>query len=136
MTGPDAALRRRVRTIWLLQLLGASNRLGPAALTSLLVGMLALAASTLHLGRPAYAYRALKMWKRSWLSREVLLFSRFRASRRLYAVVLWMARPGGTAIGALTVTLGLGGRHRQRLHLPGSLTAGLEHAVHARAVRR
>ena len=64
-------------TIWLLQLLGAAGRLGVAALASLLVGGLALAASTLHLGRPVHAYRALRMWRRSWLSREVLLFGAF-----------------------------------------------------------
>ena len=34
---------------------------------------ISLGASTLHLGRPIYAWRALKMWRRSWLSREVLL---------------------------------------------------------------
>src|SRR4029077_7160399 len=59
-------------TIWLLQLLGVSSRLGLAALASLGVAALALNASTLHLGRPVYAYRALRMWRRSWLSREVL----------------------------------------------------------------
>jgi formate dehydrogenase iron-sulfur subunit len=75
-------------TIWLLQLLGASSRLDVAALTSLLVGTLALAASTLHLGRPIYAYRALKMWRRSWLSREVLLFTAFSAAACLYAGAL------------------------------------------------
>lgn len=96
-------------TIWLLQLLGASARLGAAALMSLLVGALALAASTLHLGRPIYAYRAVKMWKRSWLSREVLLFAGFSAVACLYAGALWMGLPGGAAIGALTVALGLGG---------------------------
>jgi Fe-S-cluster-containing dehydrogenase component/DMSO reductase anchor subunit len=96
-------------TIWLLQLLGASARLDAAALTSLLVGALALAASTLHLGRPIYAYRALKMWKRSWLSREVLLFAAFSAVACLYASALLMGLPGGAAIGALTVALGLGG---------------------------
>ncbi len=37
----------------------------------------ALILSTTHLGRPAYAWRALKMWRRSWLSREVLLFTLF-----------------------------------------------------------
>jgi DMSO reductase anchor subunit/ferredoxin len=96
-------------TIWLLQLLGASTRLGAAALTSLLVGTLALAASTMHLGRPAYAYRAVKMWRRSWLSREVLLFAAFSAIACVYAVVLWMRLAGGSGIGALTVALGLGG---------------------------
>jgi len=40
----------------------------------------ALTLSTLHLGRPAYAWRALKMWRRSWLSREVLLFTLFASA--------------------------------------------------------
>jgi DMSO reductase iron-sulfur subunit len=95
-------------TIWLLQLLGASSRLGVAALTSLLVGTLALAASTLHLGRPIYAYRALKMWRRSWLSREVLLFTAFSTAACLYAGALAIGWTGGTSIGAVTVALGLG----------------------------
>jgi formate dehydrogenase iron-sulfur subunit len=34
----------------------------------------ALAASLLHLGRPAHAWKALRNLRRSWLSREVLLF--------------------------------------------------------------
>ena len=92
-------------TIWLLQLLGASSRLDVAALTSLLVGTLALAASTLHLGRPIYAYRALKMWRRSWLSREVLLFTAFSAAACLYAGALAIGLTGGISIGAVTVAL-------------------------------
>ena len=111
-------------TIWLLQLLGASSRLGIAALASLLVGALALNASTLHLGRPIYAYRALKMWRRSWLSREVLLFTGFSVVAGLYAALLWFGggTPEGlpymsegvsgrltTAVGALTVALGIAG---------------------------
>ena len=45
-----------------------------------LLALLALTAftlslSVLHLGRPAYAWRAMKAWRRSWLSREVVLFS-------------------------------------------------------------
>jgi formate dehydrogenase iron-sulfur subunit len=43
----------------------------------LTIAGIALTASTMHLGRPAYAWRALKMWRRSWLSREVLLFTLF-----------------------------------------------------------
>jgi formate dehydrogenase iron-sulfur subunit len=43
----------------------------------LVVTSVALNISVFHLGRPAYAWRALKMWKRSWLSREVLLFGLF-----------------------------------------------------------
>jgi DMSO reductase anchor subunit len=95
-------------TIWLLHLLGASTRLGLAALTSVLVGGVALSASMLHLGRPAHAYRALRMWKRSWLSREVLMFSAFAIVSCAYAATLALGLPG-TAVGALTVLLGLGG---------------------------
>jgi len=95
--------------IWLLQLTGAFARLGVAALTSLLVATLALGASTLHLGRPLYAYRAIKMWRRSWLSREVLLFTGFSAVACLYAAALWLRWPGGIALGALTLAFGFGG---------------------------
>ena len=96
-------------TIWLLQLLGAGTRLGAAAIGSLLVGGLALAASTMHLGRPIHAYRAIRMWKRSWLSREVLLFGAFSNVAALYAAALWFGLPGGVLLGALTVLLGVAG---------------------------
>ena len=43
----------------------------------LLIASVALTVSAMHLGRPAYAWRALKMWHRSWISREVLLYSLF-----------------------------------------------------------
>lgn len=96
-------------TIWLLQLAGASTRLNLAALTSVLVGSLALGSSTLHLGRPVHAYRALKMWRRSWLSREVLLFTLFSIVSGLYAAALWLTLPGAVVIGGLTAGLGLAG---------------------------
>ena len=96
-------------TIWLLQLLGASTRLGVGALTSLMVGGLALSASTMHLGRPAFAYRALKMWRRSWLSREVLLFTGFSGVAGVYAGMLWFGLPGSALVGAVTVALGIAG---------------------------
>jgi Fe-S-cluster-containing dehydrogenase component/DMSO reductase anchor subunit len=96
-------------TIFLLHVSAAFTRLGAAALTSLAVAALALAASTLHLGRPIYAYRALKMWRRSWLSREVLLFSGFSAVACLYAIGLWIGIAGGAGLGALTLLFGFGG---------------------------
>jgi DMSO reductase anchor subunit len=96
-------------TIFLLHVSGAFTRLGAAALTSLAVAALALAASTLHLGRPIYAYRAIKMWRRSWLSREVLLFSGFSAVACLYAIGLWIGIAGGAGLGALTLLFGFGG---------------------------
>jgi DMSO reductase iron-sulfur subunit len=95
--------------IWLLQLFGSSARLGVAALGSLMVGGLALVSSSTHLGRPVYAYRALKMWRRSWLSREVLLFGCFSAMAGLYAASLWLSLPISPPLGALTAILGSGG---------------------------
>lgn len=95
--------------IWLLQLLGASARLSIAALGSLTVGGLALGASTIHLGRPIHAYRALKMWKRSWLSREVLMFSAFSGMAGLYSGSLLLKVPLSSALGGLTALLGAGG---------------------------
>ena len=95
--------------IWLSQLLGGSAGLGSAALVSLGVGGLALAAATLHLGRPAHAYRALRMWRRSWLSREVLLFSGFSTVAAGYAGVLWFELPGGAVVGGVTALLGVAG---------------------------
>ncbi len=43
------------------------------------IASMALGVSAMHLGRPAYAWRALKMWRRSWISREVLLYTLFWA---------------------------------------------------------
>jgi Fe-S-cluster-containing dehydrogenase component/DMSO reductase anchor subunit len=95
--------------IWLLQVLGGSTGLGIAALVSLGVGSLALGAATLHLGRPVHAYRALRMWRRSWLSREVLLFSAFSTIAAAYAAVLYFQLPGGGVVGAATALLGIAG---------------------------
>ncbi|MDO8794904.1 MAG: DmsC/YnfH family molybdoenzyme membrane anchor subunit, partial [Vicinamibacterales bacterium] len=95
--------------IWLLQLFGVSTRLSFAALGSLTVAGLALGASTLHLGRPIYAYRALRMWRRSWLSREVLAFAVFSAVATAYAATLWLGWAGGLPLGFITVAVGCAG---------------------------
>ena len=52
---------------------------------------LALNVSVFHLGRPAYAWRALKMWRRSWLSREVLFFTFFFGAIGVCALASWAA---------------------------------------------
>src|SRR5688572_4695347 len=88
--------------IWLLQLTGETTRLGTAALTSLAVAALALGGATLHLGRPVYAYRALKMWRHSWLSREVALFGAFSVVATVYAAVLFTLEPGAEAVAKAT----------------------------------
>jgi Fe-S-cluster-containing dehydrogenase component len=48
-------------------------------------GVVALGASTLHLGRPQYAYRAVIGLRHSWLSREVVAFGAFTGLAVLYA---------------------------------------------------
>jgi DMSO reductase iron-sulfur subunit len=64
--------------LWLLpRSQNLRHPVGEAA--ALIAAFVSLAASTFHLGRPIYAWRALRMWRRSWLSREVLLFSLFSA---------------------------------------------------------
>ena len=122
-------------TIWLLQLLGVNTRLGLAALVSLAVGGLALAAATFHLGRPVHAYRALRMWRRSWLSREVLAFAAFSHVAALYAGLLWLQLPGSVWVGGLTVLLGLAGVTASACIYRVPVAAGLEHPLHAAAVQ-
>jgi Fe-S-cluster-containing dehydrogenase component/DMSO reductase anchor subunit len=55
------------------------------AATALGFGLLALAASLFHLGRPQYAYRAILGLRHSWLSREIVAFGAFAALASLYA---------------------------------------------------
>ncbi len=94
--------------IWMLQAFGAQTHRS-AALVALVVAALALSASTLHLGRPIYAIRALKMWRRSWLSREVLLFTLFAHAAAAYSMALWLGLRSTVVLGALTAILGLCG---------------------------
>jgi DMSO reductase iron-sulfur subunit len=68
-----------------------THRAGPLALTVLLaLTAFTLNISVLHLGRPAYAWRALTAWRRSWLSREVLLFGLFFAALGTLTVAAWL----------------------------------------------
>ncbi len=95
-------------SIWLMQVFGAHlHRV--AALVALSVAAVALGASTLHLGRPIHAVRALKMWRRSWLSREVLLFTLFANAAAAYSATLWLNMPGAIYLGGLTVVFGAAG---------------------------
>jgi DMSO reductase anchor subunit len=49
------------------------------------------------------------MWRRSWLSREVLAFAAFSHVAAVYAGLLWLQLPGSVWVGGLTVALGLAG---------------------------
>ena len=79
-------------TFTLLELMGI--RLSQfAALLPLGIAMIALAAAPMHLGRPIHAYRAIKNWKRSWLSREILGLSVFAGAATAYAGALFLNLP-------------------------------------------
>ena len=94
--------------VWLMRA-PSSDAHRMTALASLAIGLIALLASTLHLGRPIHAIRALRMWRRSWLSREVLLFTLFTASAAAYSADLWIAGRGQWVLGVLTGILGVCG---------------------------
>ena len=69
------------------------------------------------------------MWRRSWLSREVLLFTAFSASPALYAGALWLGAARRRRVGALTVLLGFGGVTASACIYRVPVAAGVEHAV-------
>jgi len=96
-------------TLWLLDLLGQGTALTVAALTSLGLAGISLAASTFHLGRPIYAWRALKGLRRSWLSREVLTLSLFAGAANAFAAMLLFDLPGRPVVGLFTVLAGIAG---------------------------
>ena len=60
------------------------------SLVALAVGLLALATSTLHLGRPLAAWRAVFGLRTSWLSREILVFGLFAVLAMLDAGRLYL----------------------------------------------
>ena len=79
------------------------------SLAAFLLGWLALAASTLHLGRPLYAWRAFIGLRRSWLSREIIGFGLFAVLALLYAGSFGLpALRGGTNIPPFQTALGIG----------------------------
>jgi formate dehydrogenase iron-sulfur subunit len=87
---------------------------GTHAAFALGFGLLALAASTLHLGRPLYAFRAVVGLRTSWLSREIVTFGLFAAFASLYAGVVWWrggveAAGPDAALEVIVVLTGLAG---------------------------
>jgi formate dehydrogenase iron-sulfur subunit len=96
--------------VWLSILVdGVTVAARMAAAVALVALALGLAGSTLHLGRPIHAYRAMKMWRRSWLSREVVLFGVFAKAAAAFTAVLWLSWPGASAVGAAAALFGLAG---------------------------
>jgi Fe-S-cluster-containing dehydrogenase component/DMSO reductase anchor subunit len=62
------------------------------------MGLLAFGASTFHLGRPFYAFRAVLGIRTSWMSREVLAFGLFAGTAMIQALLYWI-EPAAQALG-------------------------------------
>lgn len=77
------------------------------------IATMALTTSVFHLGRPLFAFRALKMVKRSWLSREILFFSLFALLAGPYAALRWHGPLVGSqllmGLGLLIAVMGMAG---------------------------
>lgn len=71
------------------------------ALSLVLLGI-GLLASFFHLGHPMRAWRAMSMWRTSWLSREVIVLPLTMALVFAWSVAHWFELPG-------TIVLGLAG---------------------------
>jgi DMSO reductase anchor subunit len=70
------------------------NSLRPLhAVSALGFGLLALAASLFHLGRPQFAFRAILGLRHSWLSREIVAFGMFATVSAAYAAAVYMMQP-------------------------------------------
>lgn len=73
----------------------------PLALAGFIAMGLGLAASTSHLGRPLGAWRAFLGLRRSWLSREIVVFGLFSGSASAYTAVVYFQWLEGLALSAL-----------------------------------
>ncbi|SAK95155.1 DMSO reductase anchor subunit (DmsC) [Caballeronia fortuita] len=73
------------------------------AALSVVLGALGLVASFFHLGHPERAWRAIAMWRTSWLSRECLCLPAFLACAASYGFAHWIGAPWSLAIGAVGV---------------------------------
>jgi DMSO reductase iron-sulfur subunit len=90
---------------WALGLLG-HDQVRIAATVSLVLGLISLGAAPLHLGRPAFAPLAMRGWKTSWLSREIIGLSAFGGAASAYAATLWFGIPGTSLLGAAAAVFG------------------------------
>ena len=92
--------------LWALDLFDAGSSLSWSAIAAFGIAAFSLAAAPLHLGRPIYAFRAIKGLRRSWLSREVLGLSLFAGVASTYAAMLYFDLPGRELVGFATAIFG------------------------------
>src|SRR5690606_1779603 len=62
------------------------------AAVALVLGLIALHASLLHVGRPLYAFRAILGIRTSWMSREIAAFGAYAALASAYAALTALSR--------------------------------------------
>lgn len=74
-------------------------------LLSLVFSGLGAVASLFHLGHPERAWRAMAMWRTSWLSREGIALPCFMLAVLLYGLGHLLAWPATLALGALAAVL-------------------------------
>lgn len=78
-----------------LSLIGAVSGLANRAQTifALAISIIGIVAGTLHLGQPLKAWRGFLGWRKSWLSRELIVFGKFVGALALHAVLMqpWTA---------------------------------------------
>ena len=77
----------------------------PGVLLSLAFTGAGAVASLFHLGHPERAWRALAMWRTSWLSREGIALPSFMLAVFLYGLAHWFEWPATLAIGAVAAVL-------------------------------
>ncbi|MDH3215336.1 MAG: 4Fe-4S dicluster domain-containing protein [Candidatus Krumholzibacteria bacterium] len=112
------------------QLTGASL---VTALSYTAAGALTMALSALHLGRRRRAYRAVLNWRRSWLSREVILLSTFLVMSSAYlllgvtnAALRWIVvLIGLSALYAVDRVYHVTATHRLEIHSARMLLTGV-----------
>jgi Fe-S-cluster-containing dehydrogenase component/DMSO reductase anchor subunit len=79
------------------------------AQVALAIALLALGTSTLHLGRPLAAWRAVIGLKTSWLSREIVMFGLFAVFAILEAIGFWLPRLKESNSAVLPAAVGVSG---------------------------
>ncbi len=79
--------------------------LAVGGLLSVVLMCIGLACSFLHLGHPLRAWRAMAMWRTSWLSREVIVLPATIAVVALWSLEHFLGKPHTGVLGAVGVSL-------------------------------
>jgi len=89
----------------LISMPGGRAFFAAGSLLCLVFSALGLVASFFHLGHPERAWRAVAMWRTSWLSREIIALPAFMATVAAYGIAHYAGSSLTLAIGALATVL-------------------------------